>query len=195
MHVGSSPAIVTFQLRISPKVSTTDLAARGTITKEVIERWRASAVRAGLSATVAPWLSFVLAVFVDDTIKADAAIHDTSLAWPWQAVASVKVAVHDATRPAELLMIHHYWSNNLSKTLMGLFVLADIEHLVTSAWRRLSENGFLLRSPRLTVPILQKACASSSTGWRKIGEVLPAACDVVPTTVPSEFRKRFQELN
>lgn len=51
--------------------------------------------------------------FGNDTIKADAAIHDTSLAWPWQAVASVKVAVHDATRPAELLMIHHYWSNNL----------------------------------------------------------------------------------
>ena len=78
---------------------------------------------------------------------------------------------------------------------MGLFVLADIEHLVASAWRRLSENRFLLRAPTLTVPILQEACASASTGWRKIGEVLTAACDVVPATVRSEFRKRFQELN
>ena len=119
---------------------------------------------------------------------------DTSRAWYWQAVASIRVAVDTSTRPAELLTIHHYWTQILPKVRAELFVLADVEHLVTSAWRRLSENGFLLRSPALTAPILQQACASPSTGWHKIGQVLTAACDVVPATVPSAFRQTFQEL-
>jgi hypothetical protein len=46
----------------------------------------------------------------------------------------------------------------------------------------------------VTVPALLQACASASTGWRKVGEVLAAACDAVPATVPSEFRERFREL-
>jgi hypothetical protein len=77
---------------------------------------------------------------------------------------------------------------------MGLSVLADIEHLVTSAWRRLCKNRFLLRRPTRTVPVLEEACASDSTGWQKIGEVLTAACDVVPATIPSEFQETFREL-
>jgi hypothetical protein len=168
------------------------LAARGSVTKEVLERWTASAARAGLSAIAVPWLAFVAALFVDNTINAEAAARDTSRAWHWQAVASIRVAIDPAIRSAELLTIHHYWTQILPRA--DLFALADVEHLVTSAWRRLSENRFLLRAPVLTVPGLLNACASTSMGWHKIGEVLTAACDVVPATVPSVFRQRFQEL-
>jgi hypothetical protein len=149
---------------------------------------------AGLSDIAAPRLAFVAALFVDNTINAETAMRDTSRAWYSQAVASIRVAVDTATRPAELLTIHRYWTQILPQVGAELFVLADVEHLVTSAWRRLSENGFLLRAPALTVPVLQKACASASTGWHKIGEVLTAACDVVPATVPNELRQRFKEL-
>src|SRR5215831_3159004 len=93
-----------------------------------------------------------------------------------------------------LLSIHHYWTQILPQMRTVLFVISDVEHLVTSAWQRLSENAFLLPTPTLTAPVLQKACASVSTEWRKIGEALTAACDVVPATVPSVFRQRFQEL-
>jgi hypothetical protein len=170
------------------------MAARGTITKEVLDQWTASADRADLSAIAAPWLAFVEALFVDNTINAEAAVRDTSLAWPWQAAASISVAVDTATRPAELLTIHGYWTKVLPQAAAGSLVLTDIERLVTSAWRRLSEHRFLLRAPVLTVPVLQGACASALTGWRKIGEVLTAACDVVPATVPSDFRQRFKGL-
>jgi hypothetical protein len=170
------------------------LAARGTMTEEMLDQWKASAVRAGLSVAVSSWLAFVQALFVDNTIGAEAAVRDASLAWSWQAVASIRVAVDIATRPAELLTVHSYWTNVLPQAAAGSVVLADIEHLVTSAWRRLSESRFLLHAPAITVPALLQACASVSSGWRKIGEVLTAACDAVPATVPSEFHERFREL-
>ena len=170
------------------------LAARSAITSQVLEQWRASAELAGLSAIIMPWLDFVEALFVSNTLNAETAVRDQSLAWPWQAVASVRVAINGATRPAELLTIHGYWADVLPKAAKGLFVLAEIQHLVTGAWQRLSKQRFLLRAPAVTVPALLQACASPSTGWSKIGEVLTAACDVVPTTVPSEFRERFRDL-
>jgi hypothetical protein len=82
----------------------------------------------------------------------------------------------------------------LSRAGTDLLVLPDVENLVTSAWLRLSENSFLLRAPAVTVPVLRSACASASTGWRKIGEVLTAACDAVPAPVPVEIRERFRKL-
>jgi hypothetical protein len=170
------------------------LAARGAITAQVLEQWRTSAGRASLSAIIMPWLDFVEALFVSNTVNAETAVRDQSLAWPWQVVASVRVAIDGTTRPAELLTIHGYWTNVLPKASNGLFVLAEIEQLVTSAWRRLSEQRFLLRAPTVTAPPLQQACASTSTGWRKIGEVLVAACDAVPTSVPEEFRGKFRQL-
>ncbi len=121
-------------------------------------------------------------------------MRDTSLAWPWQTVASIRISIDAATRPAELLTIHNYWTNVLPRAAAGLLVLADVAHLVTSAWLRLAESRFLIRAPALTAPALEQACASAQTGWRKIGTILLAACDAVPAAVPLGFRERFQEM-
>ena len=170
------------------------LAARDGVTREVLQRLEVSAARVGLSAMVTPWLEFVEGLFVSNTLNARIAMQDRLLAWPWQVSASIRIAIDSTTRPVELLVIHDLWANVLPKTGAGLFVLADIEHLVTGAWRRLAESRFLLRAPAVTAPALLQACNSASTGWRKIGEVLTAACDAVPDTISEDFKKRAQDL-
>jgi hypothetical protein len=169
------------------------LAARATVSKEVLDHWATAAAKASLSAIIAPWLDFVATLFVDNTISALGAVRDQSRAWTWQTVASIRVAIDGTTRPGDLLAIHHFWTSVLPAA--GLFVLSDIEYLVTSAWRRLAEQRFLLRAPAVTAPALLDACTSTSTGWRKIGEVLSAACDTVPAAVPNEIRERFRNLS
>jgi hypothetical protein len=170
------------------------LAARGAVTRIMLDQWSSSAARIGLSSIVDPWLTFLAGLFVDNTINAESEVRNTSRAWQWQASASIRVATDSMTRPAELLTIHNYWTNALPKMVAVLFVLADVEHLVTSAWLRLAESRFLLHSPTLTVPALELACESNNTGWSKIGAVLLAACDVVPGAVPAEFRERFKKM-
>jgi hypothetical protein len=170
------------------------LTARAVVTREVLGQWATGAANAGLSAIITPWLEFVAALFLDNTTDAKAAVRDQTIAWTSQLVASIRVATDSTTRPAELLQMHYYWASLLPTTKSALFVLADVERLVTSAWRRLAEQTFLLRSPAVTAPALLRACDSVSAGWRKIGEVLSAACDAVPAAVPTEFRQRFREL-
>jgi len=169
------------------------LAARASVTKDRLDQWKAGAANAGLSDIVAPWLAFVTAVFIDNTIEAEAAMGDQSLPWTWQMVASIAVAIDNTTRPATLLTVHQYWTSVLPNVGSGLYV-PEIEQLVTKGWLRLSEQRFLLRAPTLTVPGLLQACASGSGGWRKIGEILSAACDAVPAAVPNEFRERFRQM-
>ncbi|WP_426420305.1 hypothetical protein [Bradyrhizobium genosp. A] len=170
------------------------LTARAALTQKEIDRWETGAANAGLSDIVAPWLAFVTALFIDNTMDAQVAMRDQSLPWAWQAAASIRLAIDNATRPAELLAVHQYWTSVLPNAGTGLYALDEIERLVTGAWRRLAEQGFLLRAPAVTAPALLQACASPSGGWRKIGEVLCAACDAVPAAVPNEFRERFRQI-
>ena len=86
------------------------LAAREAVTEQMLALWTVNAASAGLSAALAPWLTFVGDLFVEDTVDAEKAVRDASLSWPWQGAASVKVAINNATQPAELLTIHSYWS-------------------------------------------------------------------------------------
>jgi hypothetical protein len=64
------------------------LAARTMVAKEVLDQWTKGAANAGLSAIVAPWLAFVAALFIDNTIDAESAVQDQSLPCSWHAVAS-----------------------------------------------------------------------------------------------------------
>jgi hypothetical protein len=161
-------------------------AARGAITAQVLEQWKSGAECASLSFILRPYLDFIEALFIKNTIDAETTVRDQSLTTPWMITASVRIAIDPAARPLDLLTIHRLWTDALPRIASSLFVLPDIEHLVISSWQRLSEHSFLLRSPALTVPALRQA-ASRSTGWRKIGEVLAAACDTVPATVHQEF--------
>jgi hypothetical protein len=76
----------------------------------------------------------------------------------------------------------------------ALLVLSDIEALVVRGWQRISEQGFRLRNPAITVPMLRAACASEESGWIKIGGILLAACDVVPGAVPPSMAEYFRKL-
>ena len=50
------------------------LAARGTLTKKLVEQWTASAANVGLSPIVEPWLIFVSGLFVDNVIVPEVAV-------------------------------------------------------------------------------------------------------------------------
>jgi len=170
------------------------LGARGSVTRELIERWRAAAALAGPSPVLESWLDFVEALFVDPALDARTEMRDASRRWPFQGAASVRYSLDDAPSPAGLLTAHDYWTNVLPRSDCQAFVLPDIELLATRAWLSMCDHPLLLRAPTTTVPALRQACLSPSTGWRKIGEVLMAACNAVPERVPPDMQARFQKL-
>jgi hypothetical protein len=58
----------------------------------------------------------------------------------------------------------------------------------------LSNRRFLLRAPPRTALELQRACGSNAKGWKKISEVLDAAIDSTPATLPVDRREASRKL-
>jgi hypothetical protein len=169
------------------------VAARGEITDQVIDAWRAGAAEAQLSATLDPWLDSMRRLFVTHESDPLSVLRDASQD-DWL-LASVCAAIDQSSRPAELLRVHAGWAMHLPALQQSCFPVDDVERLVTEGWRRLSTTGaFLLRSPGTTVPELERAFASKSTGWRKIGEVLIAAADATPGATPEYLLRAIREL-
>jgi hypothetical protein len=170
------------------------MAARAKVDSAILEQWRNTANETGVLNHLGSWLDFVENLFVGDQSNASEEVRDPSLQWWSQLTASVRVSIDDATRPNELLAMHHFWIGTLHKLGKSLLVLSDLELLVAKSWQIQSERTFLLRSPALSAPALRSACASNAQGWRKIGEILCAACDAVPGNVPAAVRELFQSL-
>ena len=114
--------------------------------------------------------------------------------WTWQIIGTVRITLDPNVSPTDLLTIHYYWVQILTTTKAALFVLSDVESLMTKSWLRVSDQGFWLRNPGVTTPALKAACASAAAGWTKIGAVLLAACNVIPAAIPPEMVTRFNQL-
>jgi hypothetical protein len=170
------------------------LAARGSITEEIIDQWRTSAALAGLSPMLESWLDFVHALFVTQALNASAEMRDASQGWPLQATASIRYAIVDGASPAGLLMTHDYWATVISRSDCRAFALSDIELLIMRGWLTMCDRPMLLRAPGTTVPALRQACLGPSRGSRKIGEVLMAACNAVSGSIPADMRERIEKL-
>jgi hypothetical protein len=171
------------------------LAARGAVTAQLIGRWCASAKQLGLASTVTDLLGLVESLFVTQTIHAEVVMRDTSLRWEGQLLGSLRVATDETTRPAELFTAHVCWVNTVRNLGTSLFPIEDIERIVIAGWLRLCQRPFLLRVPAFSVPELKRACASTSRGWRKIGEILTAGLQAVPATVPETMRETIRRLS
>ncbi len=133
-------------------------------------------------------------LFVTGTVDGARVVRDQSLGWSAHMLALIRVAVDHTATPAEVLSVHGLLAVSLSKIKPAIFVVSDIEHLVTSTWLRLSSRRFLLRAPSRTVLELQRACGSNAKGWKKISEVLSAAEDATPARLPDVYREAIRKL-
>jgi len=170
------------------------LAARRPIVAEDIHTWRQGAARAGVETQLAPWLDFTAKVLVDRSINGARVMRSAGMNWAWGLVATLQVAIDPMVSPTELMTVHGYWINTFQQVRALLFVLADVEALVSRTWLHIAEQAFRLRKPTVTVPALKAACSSALAPWPKIGGILLAAADAMPTSVPPEMIATFRRL-
>lgn len=170
------------------------LTARDSLSASVIAAWRASAAGAGVLSMLGDWLDFLEKVLVTRTVDGGLVMRSPSVNWTWGIVGTIQVASAPSPDPADLITVHSYWVQALLPAKAGLFVLTDIESLVARGWLGVADQAFRLRNPSVTVPALRAACASSSTGWPKIGTILLAACDVIAAPIPAEMIGAFKRL-
>jgi len=170
------------------------LAARRPLTAADIKAWRQGATRSGVSTQVEPWLDFTSKILVDRSISGAIAMRSAGLDWTLGLVATLQVATDPTVSPTDLMTAHGYWINTFEQARSGIFVVADVEALVSRAWLNMAGQAFRLRNPIVTVPPLKAACASTARPWPKIGGILLAAADAMAASVPAEMIAAFRRL-
>jgi hypothetical protein len=170
------------------------LVAQRPISAADLQTWRTAAQAAGVSLGLGAWIDFVEQALVAKTVNAQIAMRTSGLAWTWQVVATLQVSEDPEVSLTDLMTVHGFWVAALFPARSAIHVLRDVEALVVQAWRRAAEQTFRLRNPRITAPALVQACDSPSAGWPKIGEVLLAAANAMPASVPQDMIAAFRRL-
>jgi len=96
----------------------------------------------------------------------------------------------------ELLEVHAVLANGLYRTLpLRAIIAVPLSQIITKAWVRLCDIPALLSTPAVSVPAIQEAVASTSTGWQRTRLVLRAALMAAPNTITSQMTGFVDELS
>ena len=108
--------------------------------------------------------------------------------------ASIRVIHNAETSLEDLLFAHTYISSSFINSPWEDFVVKDLGVLLSAQWLQKIEFRAKLKTPMLTVPQIEKACKSSETGKKKIGQILLAVHQAVSTKVPlsPKFFEQFR---
>ncbi len=101
-----------------------------------------------------------------------------------QLAASVRVICNQETSLEDLLFAHTIISSFFINSQWADFVVKDLGVLLSVQWLQRIEFRAKLKTPMLTVPQIEKACKSSETGQKKIGQILLAVHQAVSVKVP-----------
>lgn len=66
--------------------------------------------------------------------------------------------------------------------------------LVRSDWWRFCDNPFMLRSPRLYVDAIRRACESRGSGWPAAARIILSALPTTNLTIPGTMCARLEEI-
>lgn len=111
-----------------------------------------------------------------------------------QLAASVRVICNQETSLEDLLFAHTIISSSFINSPWEDFVVKDLGVLLSGQWLQKIEFRAKLKTPMLTVPEIEKACKSSETGKKKIGQILLAVHQAVSVKVPlsPKFFEQFR---
>ena len=102
-------------------------------------------------------------------------------------IAALKVVQNKETGPGDLFCAHTFITTTLIGKTWESFAIIDLAKLLSAQWKE--KIGEI---PIKAVSELQKACNSSGTGKKKIGQILLAASQSVSGKVPPEVLQQFR---
>ena len=70
--------------------------------------------------------------------------------------------------------------------------MLDLAELISAQWLDKIKLPAMLKTPVITVPLIEQACKGSDTGKKKIGKILLAAHQATSLRVPSTTLQQFR---
>ena len=106
--------------------------------------------------------------------------------------AALKVVHNTRTSPNDLFYAHTFIATSLIGNTLEDSALDDFAELFSAQWLEKIKFQMMLKMPMTTVRNIERACKSSETGQKKIGQILLAVYHAVSLGVSSAILQQFR---
>ena len=162
--------------------------------QDILAKWRANSSELPIKENIYAALDLIAPILLGDYNNALTVMYTLNEKIEKQLAASIKVIYHQGTSLEDLLFAHTIISSSFINSPWEDFVVKDLGVLLSVQWLQKIEFRSKLKTPMLTVPQIEKACKSSETGKKKIGQILLAVHQAVSVKVPlsPKFFEQFR---
>ena len=162
--------------------------------QDILAKWRTNASELPIKENIYSALGLIEPIFFGDYNNALTMMYTLDEKLEKQLAASVRVIYNQETSLEDLLFAHTIISSFFINNPWEDFVVKDLGVLLSVQWLQKIEFRAKLKTPRLTVPQIEKACKSNETGKKKIGQILLAVHQAVSVKVPlsPKFFEQFR---
>ena len=163
-------------------------------TQEILTIWRTNSSELPIKENIYSALDLIEPILLGDYNDALTVMYTPNEKVEKLLAASLKVIRNAETSLEDLLFAHTYISSSFIASPWEDLVVNDLAVHLSSKWLEKIEFRAKMKTPTLTVPQIEKACKSSETGKKKIGQILLAVHNAVSVKVSlsPEFFHRFR---
>jgi len=160
--------------------------------RDILAVWRSQSLELPIKENIISALDLIESMLSENHSNALIVMESQDAKCENQVVAAFRVIHNIKTSPEDLFHAHTLITTSLIGSLWEDSVVTDVAELLSAQWLEKIKSPAVLQTPRITVPHIEKACKSSETGKKKIGQLLLAARQAVSIKVPPETLQQFR---
>ena len=143
--------------------------------QDVLVTWRSNSSELPIKENLILALDLIESMLSGDLTNAVTVMNTQDAQHENRLAAALKVVHSTRTRLGDLFCAHAFIATSLIGNTLEDSVLDDVAELFSSQWLEKIRFRAILKNPTTTVPEIERACKSSETGKKKIGQILIAA--------------------
>ena len=171
-------------------------SASGKNPQQLISAWKESACRIPWKDNLVPWFETIerlLALGCADAMKL---LKERNLEWADRGILALSVCCSPGVSPQDAAIAqYHLLVVMYGDTMLRRRFRNSIVRLFSDAWRRYMKTGALFVLPRVALPQLEAALASSEIGFAKAVVIVIAGAKGVGLRIPQDVLDQLRTMN
>ncbi len=160
--------------------------------QDMLVIWRSKSSELPIKENLIVALDLIESMLSKDLSNALTIMHSQNSRHENRLAATLKIVHSIQTSPDNLFYAHVLITTALIGNLWEDFVVLDLAELLSAQWLAKIKFPAMLKTPMITVPLIEQACKGSDTGKKKIGKILLAAHQAISLRVPSTTLQQFR---
>ena len=159
---------------------------------ETLSTWRTNSSELPIKENMFIALDVIESMLCGDKNNALTVMRTQEVKYEKRLVAALKIVHNTETSPENLFHAHTLITTALIHPTWEDLVVTDLAELLSAQWLEKIKFRAALKMPMITVPQIERACNSSETGKKKIGQILLAVHQAVSIRVAPETLQQFR---